>query len=105
MPPAPIGSRLKQLREARGLTVKALATAAGVPVSTYREWEYGRAILGEPYPRLARALGVGVEYLITGIDPSPRAAGPGIAAEVAELERLVKSLKLQLGLDPDAHSS
>lgn len=46
--------------------MKELAQQVGVPVSTYREWEYGRAIVGEPYPKLADALRVSLSELLLG---------------------------------------
>ncbi len=41
-----------------------LARLINVPETTYREWEYGRAIRGEPYVKLAKALGVSLEDLL-----------------------------------------
>lgn len=52
------GNRLKKLRKDKGFTVKEVASKAGIPLSSYREWEQGRKILGEPYPDLANALGI-----------------------------------------------
>lgn len=52
------GTRLKNLRELKSLSVKEMAERSQVPLSSYREWEQGRKILGEPYPNLAKALGV-----------------------------------------------
>jgi transcriptional regulator with XRE-family HTH domain len=61
-----ISKRMKRLRQARGLSVKEAASAAEVPLSTYREWEAGRQIKGEPYEKIARALQVSLHELITG---------------------------------------
>ena len=36
----------------------------GVPESTYREWEYGRKIRGEPYLQIAKAFGVSLDELL-----------------------------------------
>ncbi len=71
--------RLKVLRERRGLSVAEVARRVGVPVSTYREWEYGRAIRGEPYLALAQVFEVSVYELLAG---SP--ANPGDLIEVVE---------------------
>lgn len=60
------GKRLRRLRTAQKITMKELAQKIGVPVSTYREWEYGRSIVGEPYPRLADALRVSLSELLLG---------------------------------------
>jgi transcriptional regulator with XRE-family HTH domain len=46
------------------------AKLIGVPETTYREWEYGRAIRGEPYLKIARAFGISVEELfVTDEEP------------------------------------
>lgn len=57
------GLRLKKLRTDKSLTVKEMAKRAGIPISSYREWEQGRKILGEPYPKMANALGVSLGEL------------------------------------------
>jgi len=61
-----IGSRMKRLRESQGLRLKEVAAKAKVAPSTYREWEYGREIKGEPYVKIAEALNIGLYELLTG---------------------------------------
>lgn len=39
------------------------ARRIGVPETTYRDWEYGNAIQGEPYPRIAKAFGISLDEL------------------------------------------
>jgi len=56
--------RLKALRQSRGLTVKEAAKIVGVPMTTYRDWEYGRAVTGEPYVQIAKAFGVSLNSLM-----------------------------------------
>lgn len=63
-------SRLKELREKRKLRISDIASRLGVSVSTYREWEYGREIKGEPYEKLAEIFDVSISYLMTGKDLS-----------------------------------
>ncbi len=46
--------------------MKEVAAAAEVPLSTYREWEYGRAVQGEPYLKIAKALSVSLSELLVG---------------------------------------
>jgi len=60
----PFYKRLREFREDRRLSMRDLARLINVPETTYREWEYGRAIRGEPYVKLARALGVSLEDLL-----------------------------------------
>lgn len=48
----------------QGLTLQQVARAIGVPASTYRDWEYGKAIRGEPYEKLAELFGVSLRDLL-----------------------------------------
>ena len=41
-----IGKKLKRLRIQRDLTMREVAAGIQVPLTAYREWEYGRAIRG-----------------------------------------------------------
>ena len=60
------GDRLKRLREKKKLSAKEVARQAGVPESTYREWEYGRPQKLPPFSRLSEVLDVPLSELITG---------------------------------------
>lgn len=63
--------RLKRLRDARNLSFSEAARVIGVPISTYREWENGRSILGpKPYALIAAAFKISLHELITGEIPS-----------------------------------
>jgi transcriptional regulator with XRE-family HTH domain len=62
----PFHKRLKRLRQAKGWTMKSFARAIQVPISTYRDWEYGGAIQGQPYIKIALALEVSISELMTG---------------------------------------
>ncbi len=46
--------------------MKEMAQKIDVPVTTYREWEYGRAIQGEPYVAISEVLEVSLYELLTG---------------------------------------
>lgn len=61
------GIRLQNLRNKLGLSPTQVAKAVGVSISTYREWENGRSIRGEPYFELAKVLQVSLLELLTGI--------------------------------------
>lgn len=63
-----LAKRLKALRERKNFTITQVAENIGVAISTYREWENGRAIKGEPYVKLADLFGVSIYYLMTGQD-------------------------------------
>ena len=88
----PFGHRLKRLRRAKGLSVKELALQLKIAETTYREWEYGRAIQGEPYPAIAIALGVGLTELLTG--ESPKA--DELFVHLSSVETGIKELRRKL---------
>ena len=58
-----ISELLKKCREEKGLTIKECADQVGVSSSTYRDWEYGRAISGEPYVKIAHLFGITLSEL------------------------------------------
>jgi transcriptional regulator with XRE-family HTH domain len=64
--------RLKKMRNTKGLTINELSLRTGISPSTYKEWEAGRQIRGEPYAKLALALEVSVHELITGEKPKSK---------------------------------
>lgn len=61
-----LSQRLVRLRNASELSVAEVARRLNVSPSTYREWEYGRQINGEPYVKLAEVFGIGLIELMTG---------------------------------------
>jgi transcriptional regulator with XRE-family HTH domain len=66
-----MGERLQRLRLARGLSQSQLASAAGVPPGTLKNWEQGRrTMLIDAAARLAVALGCTVGQL-AGTEPLP----------------------------------
>jgi transcriptional regulator with XRE-family HTH domain len=63
-------NRLRKLRRDRNLTLSEVAIAIGVPTSTYRDWEYGKAIRNiEAYERIAKFFGLSLDELISGRAP------------------------------------
>jgi transcriptional regulator with XRE-family HTH domain len=84
-----LGVRLKRLREQRKLSVADTATALSISPSTYREWEYGRAILGEPYKELAKVFNVSLTELLTG-------STPPIDECLRHIEEHIKNIRLHL---------
>lgn len=82
-------SRLKKLRLRKHLSQKEVAFEIGVPPSTYRDWEYGKKIVGEPYVELAEAFGVSLSELLTGkeVDKSE------LLRSVDELDRMIKIIQ------------
>jgi transcriptional regulator with XRE-family HTH domain len=84
-----LGKRLRAARRAKNLTIEEVASAIGVAPSTYREWEAGRAISGNPYAQLATVLEVGV-YHILGIEDK---AKDSLSSCLLELEKSIQRLK------------
>ena len=78
-----VGERIKNLRNERNIKASHLAAAVGVSLSTLRDWENGRAILGEPYLKLAEALGVSISELF-GMKAAPISS---------ELDEIIQSTK------------
>lgn len=87
-----LGKRLRRFRTEKRLTIEVVSKQIGVAPSTYREWESGRAITGNPYAELAVALGVSV-YQILGIEDRSRDA---INKYVEDIEGLLHRLKSAL---------
>lgn len=84
-----IGQRLKRLRIKKRLSLKQVAEQLGISASTYRDWEYGKAIQGEPYMDLAKVLNVGIVELITGKDRQ----NDDLTKAIQSLETIVSDIK------------
>jgi transcriptional regulator with XRE-family HTH domain len=59
-----IGERMKAKRLKLGLSAKEVAAKVSVATSTYRDWEEGRSINGEPYVQITEALELSIEDLL-----------------------------------------
>lgn len=84
-----LGKRLKAARLERNFSIEEVALRLGVSPSTYREWENGRAITGNPYSQLSSVLGVGV-YHILGIEDKSK---DELFTCLNELEKCIQRLK------------
>lgn len=60
------GNRLRDLRKQSGLTIKQVSKKLGVAESTFRDWEQGRLIKGEPYVKISKLFNVSLYELMTG---------------------------------------
>jgi len=87
-----ISNILKARREELGVKVKDIATHVGVAESTYRDWENGRNIQGEPYVKLAEILDLPLGHLL-GL--KNRDLVQNLLLEVSVLERHLSNLKEQ----------
>ncbi|MNT06136.1 hypothetical protein D3C72_1407900 [compost metagenome] len=61
-----------------------------IPVSTYRDWEYGKQIKGEPYVDLAKVLDVSLTELLTG---RKEPIHTRIVTDLNEIARIVESIR------------
>lgn len=61
-----LSERLKKLRNEKNFSINEVAKKIGVSPSTYRTWENGAEIRGEPYPKIAQVFNISVNELITG---------------------------------------
>ncbi len=61
-----LGDRLKKLRTRKGLSISDVSSYISVSPSTFRDWENGREIKGEPYVKIADYFNVSLNYLLTG---------------------------------------
>ena len=83
--PRDIGERIRQTRQARGLTQEQLAEEVGVSRSAVAQWETGRAgQLTGNLARIAEVLSTGIEQLTHGRIKRP-SGPPGKADELALL--------------------
>lgn len=80
------GERLQKLRISRSLSVSDMARKLSISLSTYRDWEYGRGIRGEPYILMAKVLKVSLSELLTGKKPS-------LDIKLAQIEEIVKNIR------------
>jgi transcriptional regulator with XRE-family HTH domain len=85
-------SRLRRLRDEKKLTVKHVAEFLNIPTTTYREWENGRKIVGEPYIELSKLFNISVHELISGEKNTDQAAYKSIELIQSELSKLKQHL-------------
>lgn len=86
------GKTLSALRKKKNLTAHEVATAIGVATSTYRDWESGRAITGNPYKKMTEIYEVSLAQLF-GIQEEDKTKQ---LEKIEELEKLLRELKLAL---------
>ncbi len=89
-----MGEHLRLRRSELGLTLRETARALGVSLATVKNWENGRAKVGEaPYSRVIRFLG-------HDPNPAPRSLSERLRAARKVMGLSQKALALHLGLDP-----
>lgn len=83
------GKRIALLRKHKNLSINEIARKLEISPSTYRAWELGASIKGEPYRDLAKILGVSVSELLSGEKSS-------LESQLDEMEKLVKGMRAML---------
>ena len=58
-----LAQRLQFYRKQKKMTIKEVAKRLNISQSTYRDWEYGRQIKGEPYLALCEVFEVSLSEL------------------------------------------
>jgi len=87
-----IGLRMKRLRTLQGMSASEVAIKSGVPISTYREWENGRQIKGEPYKKIADTLNVSLYELLTGCN----SGSVDLIQKIDDIQNICTTLKKDL---------
>lgn len=83
------GQRLRRLRQRLDKSAAQVAKELGIAASTYRDWELGRAITGQPYVELAKVLDVSIQDLFE----DQRVEVQDLKAKLTEIEGLVQDLR------------
>lgn len=84
-----IGMKMKKRRIQLNLKVKEVAKEIGVSESTYRDWENGRKIQGEPYILISKALKMNIADLLS----IERNSFSEIQTQLIMIENCVKNIR------------
>ena len=87
---------MRKRRNKIGLTIAACAKEVGVSQSTYREWEYGRSISGEPYVKIATLLGISLSELLGSDKTEQINRIEKVEEKIGEVLRQIKTIKSNL---------
>jgi transcriptional regulator with XRE-family HTH domain len=88
------GKQLRSLRLFRGLSVREVSQLIGVPATTYRDWEYGKRIQGQPYIRIAQAFGITLDELF-GVEKNNIGLEQKLDSIINELQMVRRTLSLK----------
>ena len=84
-----IGQIMKSRRAELGKKPSQVASIIGVSESTYRDWENGRKIQGEPYIKIAQALEMNILKLLD----IEKAEHIYIREQLEQIENIVKNIQ------------
>lgn len=89
-----IGENIKRAREHKGLKQEEVAEKAGIPLSTYKNYEHGKQPPpGDRIGAIARALGVSADEIV--FDESERQVTDELKAIFRRFDELPPELKTQ----------
>lgn len=94
-----IGRRIRQARERRRMTQDELAKALGVTRGAVSGWELERwTVDARHLPSLARALGVDLDWLVTGRGeiPAPLGVSKELARALTSLRQITQAIRQRL---------
>lgn len=91
-----IAKKLKTLRKKQQLSVVECADFVGVSTSTWRDWEQGRKISGEPYLRISQLFAVSLSELFGAKEGDMAIQLKELQVGLEELLTCVKSLRAEL---------
>lgn len=88
-----IGNRLKELREARGLTLEQVGAYVGVNKATVQRYEIGNIDIKRNVAiKLAECLGTSPAYIMGWTDDSSAATSPAISGQLKALAEALAEL-------------
>lgn len=80
--------KLKELRLRKGFSMREAAKRIGIPETTYREWEYGRAIQGEPYTKIAQVYDIRLNDLFGVTNHHENSLEQNLERLISDLHRI-----------------
>lgn len=84
-----MSERLKHFRKISNLSIREVAKKLEISPSTYRSWEQGVSISGEPYVKLAAIYQVSLHELLTG-------ERTDISKQLMVIEEAVKQIRVNI---------
>ncbi len=84
-----VAEKMKTRRQKLNIKVRDISQKVGVAESTYRDWENGRSIQGEPYMKIANALNMNILDLL---EIEKTSIGK-VIADIDAIENHVKNIR------------
>lgn len=84
--------KLRELRKSKGLSIEKVAVQIGVPVSTYRDYEYGTRLPADLLKPISELYEMSISDLL-GVSSSDEALNEVISNVIYSLEKNIEILK------------